>query len=315
MYLDESSTNRQLISLGRTETYKNITVSLGIHKPPMFEFLTLFNKLNLNQFEQFGCRVQQTNWVESNLIDVATLTKIPKLTFANNVSQIEVQKPFTVTCSINNFEFNQNYSIKFFNSKDGLLATFEIENNNEPLITSERHENVSVTFGDKFSYPNFDLVVIENNAFVQSYWCSLELLYSSKKLNFNSNHWPIPKIELTTTTTGQITTGRCTISNLNIFNHFYTIKFFSDFGSNLNNLLATYTITPGKPELFVAEPSNLYTSITHGTHRSFPVFEVNVKFAHFSNNWWCALAVGYENQPDYEEFKSNQIQIQSILKY
>lgn len=309
MFLDDNLKNQQQVSLGRTEEFNGITVSLGSHMPPIFEFLAKPSNLHLNQLEHFGCQVLQSDWIKSNLINVTILAKVPKLTFSTNVSQIETQKPFTVTCRIDNFDSNQNYFVKFFNSLDGLLATFEVENNNEPLITSERHRNMTVNFGKNFKYPNFDIVIVENNNIFQSYWCNLELRNVSNNISFNSNHWPAPQIKFNSTKTGQVTTGRCSVSSLETFNNSYKIKYFTDFGPAANNLLATYTITPGKPELFITEPSNLYTNITHGNHRLFPVFEINVKFATNSNNWWCTLTIGDKNQSNYEEIKSNKIKI------
>ena len=52
----------------------------------------------------------------------------PQLVLTSNVSHIQTNRPFAVTCSVAKFNaVGKRYLINYYNSRDGLLASYEVD--------------------------------------------------------------------------------------------------------------------------------------------------------------------------------------------
>lgn len=55
-------------------------------------------------------------------------SSLPQLVLTSNVSHIQTNRPFTVTCSVAKFNaVGKRYLINYYNNRDGLLASYEID--------------------------------------------------------------------------------------------------------------------------------------------------------------------------------------------
>ncbi len=57
-----------------------------------------------------------------------TPSPIPQITLTSNESTVHINHPFTVTCTISNFENSgKKYLVNYFNNRNGLLASYEVD--------------------------------------------------------------------------------------------------------------------------------------------------------------------------------------------
>lgn len=145
---------------------------------------------------QFYCQaywnLQLSN--HSNVVAVSTVQLPPAPTISSNVNQIQVNKPFALTCSlVATFKTSDFYNqVDFFNSRDGLLAEYKIDTNKHVTFKSNNHEKVSTHDGTEKKFPTFSIVVQEKADRKLNYWCKLSLVDPNNLNNkyvVESNHW------------------------------------------------------------------------------------------------------------------------------
>lgn len=255
-------------------------------------------------------------WYKKSLMAVSNETTpplsviLPPPKLASNVSQVVPGHPFTLTCSLgDHFEHQQAYSVKYFNSRNGLLATYEVDAQGEVFLASEQFANVTANLGARVAYPVFDLEIIEKVDRKQSYWCQL-VVASNVNRKYESLHWkPVgPFVDFTSIVGDEKSferRGRCTVDDFEHLKTEYKVQFYSDLGENKSeNLLGYYWIRPNKITQFVAEHQNIgqmWSSIIHGSSIAYPNFEIITRLnSNFSNkghgNWWCVLSISQPEQ-------------------
>ncbi len=213
-------------------------------------------------------------WYKKSLMAVSNETTpplsviLPPPKLASNVSQVVPGHPFTLTCSLgDHFEHQQAYSVKYFNSRNGLLATYEVDGKQkhtfcsknhsnlillyqaqgEVFLASEQFANVTANLGARVAYPVFDLEIIEKVDRKQSYWCQL-VVASNVNRKYESLHWkPVgPFVDFTSIVGDEKSferRGRCTVDDFEHLKTEYKVQFYSDLGENKSeNLLGYYWI-------------------------------------------------------------------------
>ena len=174
----------------------------------------------------------------------------PKLTLTSSEKTVYLNKPLTITCSIEQFnERSREYSVKFFSNRDGLLASYEVnEGTGKSTFSPSKSTNFSAHQGRRSTFPTFDLVITEKVDRRQNYWCELE----SAGKKYSSPHWKAagPFLDFSTSTikngTSTVHRSRCTVEDFAKHSEQeYQILFYSNFElekRNNESLLAYYKI-------------------------------------------------------------------------
>ncbi len=95
----------------------------------LFEINITTNKTTLYS-AQFYCQaywsLQLSN--HSNVVTVSTVDLPPSPNLRSNVSQVLINEPFTLTCSlVASFKpHNFDYHVTFYDNRDGLLAEYKV---------------------------------------------------------------------------------------------------------------------------------------------------------------------------------------------
>lgn len=284
----------------------------------VFEFIITTTKNATSA--QFGCWAWYNNLGSDLKYVNITVISLPPPILTSSVRKVQVNYRFTLTCSLpSQFDpTDSTYQVAFFNSRDGLLADYEVEASGKVFLVSKDLANISVHHGQKQMFPSFDLVVQEKIDRKLSYWCALVTFdQTTQKYNFSfvSAHWkPIgPFVDFSSNVTGNEHRGRCSIDELNssVIAREYRVLFYSDIGpkSGGDNLLGYFWITPHSVGEFVTETVSHWTSIVHGASVEYPNFDIVGRLESGLNvnnyKWWCALNFTEPGQSTAQQIKSN----------
>lgn len=243
----------------------------------------------------------------------ANTSTLPQITLTSNESTVHLNHPFTVTCTISNFETaGKKYLVNYFNNRNGLLAGYEVDKSGKALLSAGEFENVTTRFGVKSTFPAFDLVITEKADRKQNYWCELVASVDLNK-KYPSPNWKFNGPFVDFTSTGNGTTeqrGKCIIDDLERYSELeYQVLFYSDLGPKVGeNLLGYFWLKDNKVLEFAYEHLSPWTSIAHGPGVAYPNFEIVTKLNSSVSvkNWWCALNIGVPGQtPLKRPIKSN----------
>lgn len=285
----------------------------------LLKFQNVFLTLLVNTFLLSTSLATTTGWPKP------TTPLPPQVEISLSIVKVELRQPFTITCKISHLLNNANqYFVRFFSSKNGLLASYEqSENSNQPFIIAEIHSDVHVSFGDHSKYPLFDLQVEELVNSEQHYWCSLELSKGGNLQStvYNSSVWEHISLEFSKLPNlpqnKAVFNGRCTLSHFIPTNRTYNVQFHMYDVGHLQLLVANYSVVADdngnqKPEMFyVHSHSQYWSGVVPGPSRTFPHFDITVfppknGTVHFEDKkWWCEVGVGVDGQNGYVLFKSN----------
>lgn len=184
------------------------------------------------------------------------------------MSHVHLNQPTTVSCSLEKFKNLQNkrYFVKFFNLRDGLLATYDVNGKHKKhllgflflkhlffatgtgkaFLYTKEYKRVATHLGARSSFPNFDLIITEKANFNQSYWCSL---LDSSNQTWESPHWTSvpPFVDFTSTFCSSSKEEQATCFVDQFTSHStveYRVNFYSDLGlkKEENQLFAYYII-------------------------------------------------------------------------
>ncbi|KAH9402923.1 hypothetical protein TYRP_015687, partial [Tyrophagus putrescentiae] len=114
---------------------------------------------------QFYCQAVYNGLASdfSNHVPITTTIFSPP-TLISSVSHVPLHHPFTLTCSLPS-QFNPNssaYQVAFLNSRDGLIADYEIDASGRVTLVSKEHINSSAHLGTRAAFPTFDLEIREH---------------------------------------------------------------------------------------------------------------------------------------------------------
>ncbi len=170
---------------------------------------------------------------------------LPQLNLTSNSSQIYLNIPFKLTCSIAHFNASgKRYSVNYYDSRDSLLATYKVDGKNfhnklkfkrskslksatgKSLLSVGMSTDLFAHHGPRSSFPAFDLVITERTDPHQRYWCELEIEEKTSK-KIQSNFWAFTGIFAHFNTTSTVLVkngaqierqGRCSITGFELHN-------------------------------------------------------------------------------------------------
>lgn len=62
------------------------------------------------------------------LVSAITDPQLPQINLISSVSTVYLNEPFTLTCTVNNFNVtDKNYTVAYYSNKNGLLATYKVD--------------------------------------------------------------------------------------------------------------------------------------------------------------------------------------------
>ncbi|KAH9401402.1 hypothetical protein TYRP_016787, partial [Tyrophagus putrescentiae] len=133
----------------------------------VFEFIITTTKNATSA--QFGCWAWYNNLGSDLKYVNITVISLPPPILTSSVRKVQVNYRFTLTCSLpSQFDpTDSTYQVAFFNSRDGLLADYEVEGtitriaSGKVFLVSKDLANISVHHGQKQMFPSFDLAVQE----------------------------------------------------------------------------------------------------------------------------------------------------------
>ena len=131
-FLDLKSTNEQTkFNDGRGDNDKKYISQVQplVHRYPIYEVsITPKTAFSAEFYCRFWNGYKNLYFNHVPVTVTANTSTLPQITLTSNENTVHLNHPFTVTCTISNFETaGKKYLVNYFNNRNGLLAGYEVD--------------------------------------------------------------------------------------------------------------------------------------------------------------------------------------------